>query len=547
MMNTLTTLSDAIAFPSLTANDLASLKPMAASCSFEDGETIFRAGDAELDLYVIESGAVEILNPSDGNRSVVVHGPGQFAGDIDLLTRRPVIVTAVARGRTQLLRVPGPRLREVLNKLPHLGETLLMAVQERRRLLTETGAVGMKVVGPGKCKDTMLVREFLFKNFVPFTWYDSASAKGQQLMAEWGSPQKSPVIEFGDGRRLINPGLRELAASAGVWRNCPPGPVDLAIIGAGPAGMAAAVYAASEGVSTIVLDRLGPGGQAGSSSKIENFMGFPSGLSGAELATRSVLQMLKFGANMVAPVAVERIESVSPPEDGHLLHLVCGPRLRARTVLIAAGVGWRKLEAEQADRFESAGIHYACTSVEAVLYDSQDVAVVGGGNSAGQAAMFLAECCRTRTVHLLIRSRLGPSMSDYLVSRIRAAPNVVVHEGEAIVSVQGGRRLESVTLKSGQRLSLSAVFVFIGAEPGGAWLPKTIRRDPLGYILTGIDALKSGHWPLKDREPCPLETTVPGILAAGDIRAGSTKRVGFAVGDGSLAVTCVHKLTAIRS
>src|SRR5438876_85633 len=399
MTDTSKTLSNAIAFPYLAANDLALLKPMAESCSFEDGETIFRVGDAELDLFVVESGAIEILNPSDGNRSVVTHGPGQFAGDIDLLTRRPVIVTAVAHGRTHLLRVPGARLREVLNKLPQLGETLLMAVQERRRLLNETGAVGMKVVGPGKCKDTMLVREFLFKNFVPFTWYDSASAKGQLLMAEWGSPQKSPVIEFGDGRRLINPGLRELAASAGVWRNCPPGPVDLAIIGAGPAGMAAAVYAASEGVSTIVLDRLGPGGQAGSSSKIENFMGFPSGLSGAELATRSVLQMLKFGAKMVAPVTVDRIDPAKIAGEFHLLHLDCGTALRARTVLIAAGVRWRKLEAEGAERFESAGIHYACTSVEAILYDSQDVAVVGGGNSAGHAAMFLAEHCRNPTVH----------------------------------------------------------------------------------------------------------------------------------------------------
>src|SRR5436853_7348923 len=191
MTNTLTTLSDAIAFPSLTANDLASLKPMAESCSFEDGETIFRAGDAELDLYVIESGAVEILNPSDGNRSVVTHGPGQFAGDIDLLTRRPVIVSAVARGRTRLLRVPGKRLREVLNKLPHLGETMLIAAQERRRLLTQTGVVGLKVVGPGKCRDTMLVREFLFKNFVPFTWYDSASKDGEKLLTGWGSQQRS--------------------------------------------------------------------------------------------------------------------------------------------------------------------------------------------------------------------------------------------------------------------------------------------------------------------------------------------------------------------
>jgi thioredoxin reductase (NADPH) len=409
----------------------------------------------------------------------------------------------------------------------------------------------------------MLVREFLFKNFVPFTWFDAASDNGQKLMTSWGSPKKSPVIECGGGRLLINPSLRELAEGAGVWRHCPTDVVDLAIIGAGPAGMTAAVYAASEGVSTIVLDRLGPGGQASGSSKIENFIGFPSGLSGAELATRSVLQMLKFGANMVAPVTVDRIEPSKNPGDFHVLHLDCGTLLRARTVLVAAGVRWRKLEAEGAERFESAGIHYACTSVEAILYDAQDVAVVGAGNSAGQAAMFLADCCRSRTVHLLVRKRLGPAMSDYLLGRIRAAPNIVVHEGVEVAAAHGERRLDSITVRafhadgdpgdaqsdarSSTTLPISAAFVFIGAEPGCAWLPDGVARDKLGYILTGIDALRSGRWPLTDREPCPLETTVPGILAAGDIRAGSTKRVGFAVGDGSLAVTCVHKLTAIRT
>jgi thioredoxin reductase (NADPH) len=546
-MTTAPPLTDAIAFPSLSATDLALLRPMATTCSFHDGQTVFRAGDAEVDLFVVESGAIEILNPADGDRHLVTHGPGQFSGDIDLLTRRPIIVTGVARGTTQLLRVPGARLREILNKLPHLGEIMLIAIQERRRLLAETGVFGLKVVGPGKCKDTTLVREFLFKNFVPFTWYDSASDRGKQLMMSWGSPQRSPVIDFGDGRQLINPSLRELAQTAGVWRHCPGGPVDLAIIGAGPAGMAAAVYAASEGVSTVVLDRVGPGGQASASSRIENFIGFPSGLSGADLSTRSALQMLKFGAKIVAPVTVEKIEAVSSPENGHVLHLDCGTELFARTVLIAAGVRWRKLDAQGADRFESAGIHHACTAVESVLYDSQDVAVVGAGNSAGQAAMFLAECCRTRTVHMFVRSRLGPSMSDYLVDRIRGTSNIIVHEGEEISRVHGERRLESITLKSGKTIPLSAVFVFIGADPGCDWLPAAIERDRLGYIVTGVDALRSGKWPLKDREPCPLETTVPGILAAGDIRAGSTKRVGFAVGDGSLAVTCVHKLTAIRA
>jgi thioredoxin reductase (NADPH) len=547
------------AFPTLNAGDLAALRPLATTVSFKDGETIFRAGQADLDLFVVETGGIDILNPADDNRHVVTHGPGHFAGDIDLLTRRPVIVNGIAKGDTRLLRIPNDRLRELLNKVPVVSEKMLIAAQERRRLLTAAGVLGLKVVGPGKCKDTMLVREFLSKNFVPYTWYDSTSEQGKNLLADWGSPKKLPVIGMGDGKTFVNPSLRELAMGAGVWRHCPVAEVDLAIVGAGPAGMAAAVYAASEGVSTVVLDRLGPGGQAAGSSKIENFIGFPSGLTGAELAMRSVLQMLKFGAAMVAPIVVETIEPCAKHGDFHILQLDCGTRLRAKTILIAAGVRWRKLEAEGADRFEMAGIHYACTSVEAILYDTQDVAVVGGGNSAGQAAMFLADCCRDRTVHLLVRRRLGPGMSDYLVGRIRNAPNIAVHEGVEIASVHGERRLDSATLrefdpdaaantprKSGETLAIAAAFVFIGADPGCAWLPKEIARNELGYILTGGDAHRSGQWPLTNREPCPLETTIPGILAAGDIRAGSTKRVGFAVGDGSLAVTCVHKLTAIR-
>lgn len=551
-----------IAFPRLAANDLALLKPLSDILTFSDGQIIFRAGDVDMDLFIVETGGIKILNPSDENRHIVTHGPGQFSGDIDLLTHRPVIVTGVANGQTQLLRIKTNRLHEILSKVPHLAEMLLIAIQERRRLLLETGVVGLKVVGPGKCRDTMLVREFLFKNFVPFTWYDSTSDQGKKLLKGWESPKKLPVIECSNGQLLINPGLRELAQNIGVWRHCPTEKTDLAIIGAGPAGMTAAVYAASEGLSTVVLDSLGPGGQAAGSSKIENFIGFPSGLTGTELATRSVLQMLKFGAKMVAPVSVEKIDPATTPDGYHSLHLDCGNVLLARTVLIATGVHWRRLEATNAERFESAGIHHACTTVEAVLYDKQDVAVVGSGNSAGQAAMFLAECCPDRTVHLIVRKQLGPAMSDYLVNRIQATHNIVLHEGVEIADIHGKQRLESITLRAfhpnsteGQddasketfEIPISAAFVFIGADPGCSWLPETLARDSLGYIMTGIDVLQSGYWPLKDRKPCPLETSIPGILAAGDIRSGSTKRVGFAVGDGSMAVTCVHQLVAIKN
>jgi thioredoxin reductase (NADPH) len=545
------TSSEQVAFPKLSTAELAVLKSLATSHEYADGETIFRAGQADIDLCVVESGQIDILNPTDGNRLIVSHGPGQFSGDIDLLTGRPVIVTAVAHGKTHVWRVPGSHLRSLLNRVPSLGEKLIVAFTRRRELLSELGVIGLRVVGPGRCRDTNTVREFLYKNFVPFTWYDPETDAGQAVFQSLGSPKKTPVIECGDGQILLNPTLQELARSAGIWRHCPAQEVDFAIVGAGPAGLAAAVYASSEGLSTLMLDRLGPGGQAGGSSRIENFIGFPAGLSGAELATRGVLQMLKFGARIVAPVEVEKLVPAKSPTGFHVLHLDCGAEIRCRVILLALGVRWRRLEAEGAERFSGAGIYYACTTVEADMYDGTDVAVVGAGNSAGQAVMFLAECCPSRNVHLLIRRTLGPGMSEYLANRIRATANVVVHEQTEIDSVAGNRRVEEITLKGNngsakRTMPCSAVFVFIGAVPSAEWLPAEIGRDTNGYLLTGTDVMRSGLWKRTDRDPCPLETTLPGILAAGDIRAGSTKRVGFAVGDGSLAVTCAHRLLSIQ-
>ena len=501
-------------------------------------------------MFVVETGRIDVLNPIDNNRVIAAHEPGQFSGDIDLLTGRPVIVTGVARGPSRIWRVPGSCLRALLNRVPNLGEKLIVAFTRRRELLSQAGVAGLRVVGPGRCRDTNNVREFLYKNFVPFTWFDSETEEGKKVFQTLGSPRKTPVIECGNGQVLVNPSLRELARGAGIWRHCPTQEVDFAIVGAGPAGLAAAVYASSEGLSTLTLDRLGPGGQAGGSSRIENFIGFPAGLSGADLATRGVLQMLKFGARMVAPVEVERLTPAQAVDGFHVLHLDCGAEIRCRVLLLALGVRWRRLEAEGAERFTSAGIYYACTTVEADLYHGSDVAVVGGGNSAGQAVMFLAECCPSRKVHLFIRRTLGPGMSDYLANRIRATGNVVIHEQSELSAVHGSRRLEAITYKTSgsepARIPCSAVFVFIGAEPSAEWLPQDIGRDADGYLLTGTDAVRSGRWPRTDRDPCPLETTVPGVLAAGDIRSGSTKRVGFAVGDGSLAVTCAHRLLSIK-
>ncbi|HKD35151.1 MAG TPA: FAD-dependent oxidoreductase [Pirellulales bacterium] len=539
-----------IAFPRLTEAEIELIRPLAKPCEYDEGQIVFRAGQPDIDLYVVESGAVEIQNPTDGHRVIVTHDPGQFSGDIDLLTGRPVLVTAVARGRTRLLCVPNSHLRSLLNHVPTFGEKLITALTRRRELLSQMGSVGLRVVGPGKCRDTNTVREFLYKNFVPFTWFDTDTDEGRKLLEAFGSPRKTPAIECGNGHILINPTLQELANEAGIWKHCPSQAADIVIVGAGPAGLAAAIYASSEGLSTLMLDRLGPGGQAGASSRIENFVGFPAGLSGADLAMRGVLQMLKFGARIVAPVLVQKLTAARSRDDLHSLHLDCGAEIRCRVLLLCLGVRWRRLETEGADRFAGGGIYYACTTVEADLYDGADVAVVGGGNSAGQAVMFLAECCPNRKVHLLVRRELGPSMSDYLTERIRATSNVVIHEHTEIEAIQGGRHIESLDLRNNRskernRVPCSAVFVFIGAEPAAEWLPTEIARDSNGYLLTGTDVVRSGLWPRKDRDPCPLETTVPGILAAGDIRSGSTKRVGFAVGDGSLAVTCAHRLLSI--
>ncbi len=539
-----------VAFPRLTNTEVDLVKPLATTRDYADGETIFRAGQADIDFVIVETGQVEILNPTDGQRVIAVHEPGQFAGDIDLLTGRPVIVTAVARGKTRVLCVPGSQFRALLNRVPSLGEKLIVAFTSRREILAQLGVIGLRVVGPAHCRATNTVREFLYKNFVPFTWFDPESEQGRTVLAALGPQRTMPVIECSDGRLLVNPSLQALASEAGVWKHCPSQEIDFAIVGAGPAGIAAAVYAASEGLSTLMLDRLGPGGQAGGSSRIENFIGFPAGLSGAELATRGVLQMLKFGARIVAPVEVERLTPAVSADDLHMLKLNCGAMIRCRVILLALGVRWRRLEAKGADRYTGAGIYYACTTVEADLYDNADVAVVGGGNSAGQAAMFLAECCRTRTVHLLVRRTLGPGMSEYLASRVRAAPNVVIHEQTEVESVCGNHRVGEIVVRSNatalqSRLPCAAVFVFIGAEPAADWLPPDIARDASGYLLTGSDAVRSGLWPKADRDPCPLETSLPGVLAAGDIRSGSTKRVGFAVGDGSLAVTCAHRLLSI--
>ena len=540
-------LEQQVAFPKLSPDEVEALSGLAELCSFADGESVFQAGQRGVSLYVVESGAIAVVDEStEVSKEVVVHGPNQFTGDVSLLTDRPAILSAYARGATRAYCVSPGELRRVIQEIPDLSDKLLEAFQARRFVLERSGFVGVRLFGSLGDPDVTVIREFFDKNKVPHTWIDSDEADGQSAMGTLGvTPDQLPFVSCNRGTRAPRPTVTRLAECLGLKRPIRTEPFDLVIVGAGPAGLAAAVYGASEGLETIVLDRFGPGGQAGTSSRIENYMGFPAGLSGADLANRGYLQALKFGAELVAPVEVR---SMTCEDKMHRLVLDDGQVVRGKTVLIATGATYQRLPVDGCERWDGAGIYYSCTTVHARSCRSGRAAVVGGGNSAGQAVMFLAD--HTAGATLLLRGGdLRKSMSDYLARRIERHPKIEVARFVEIEAVEGNGRLSGVRLRDIQGgrprdLDCSAVFVFIGAQPRTDWLPPSIAVDPKGFILTGADAAHTGRWPLADREPCIVETTCPGVFAAGDVRSNTTKRVAFAVGDGALAVTCAHRVLA---
>jgi len=534
-----------VAFPQLDEADIETLAGMAELCTFQDGEALVRAGQRLFPFYVIESGEVAIVDESgEAPRTIVVHGPREFTGDVSLLTQRPAVTSAYAKGTCRVYRVPAENLKRVIHEIPDLSDKLIEAFQMRRDALERSGFVGVRVFGSLGDPEVNVIREFFDKNKVPHTWVDADDPKARVALQSLGfSHEQTPVIACHLGAVASRPTVTQLATCIGLKRTIRPEPFDLVIVGAGPAGLAAAVYGASEGLDTLVLDSFGPGGQAGTSSRIENYMGFPAGITGADLANRAYLQALKFGAEFVAPVDVR---SMTTEGDLHRLVLDDGQVVFARTVLVATGASYRRLPVTGCDRWEGAGIYYSCTSVHARSCRCGRAVVVGGGNSAGQAAMFLAE--HTSGVSLVLRGGdLRKSMSDYLARRIERHSNIEVLRHVEVDAVDGGRtvtgvRLRSVRDGSTEERHCAGLFVFIGAQPRTHWLPESVAVDSKGFIFTGADAAISDRWPLANREPCTVETTCPGVFAAGDVRYGSTKRVAFAVGDGALAVTCAHRV-----
>jgi thioredoxin reductase (NADPH) len=525
------------AYPRLTEDQIATLSRYGQRRRTHAGEILFREGDERYDFFVVLEGTVAIVADYGGeNRLIAVHGPGRFLGELSLLTGQAAFFTAVMRQDGEVLQVPVEQVRALATQDPGIGDLVLRAYLMRREILIGLGA-GLRIVGSRYSPEARHLRELCVRNRIPHRWIDlEDDDDAEQLLQSMGVvPDQTPVVIW-HGQVLRNPSPEQLAEAIGLGSDgigealC-----DLVVVGAGPAGLAAAVYGASEGLDTVALDAVATGGQAGTSSRIENYLGFPAGISGAELAERATIQAGKFGARISVPT-----EAVGLARAGgeYVVRLGGGEELRTRSLIIATGARYRRLPVARLEELEGNGVYYAATTMEAQLCVDQPVAVVGGGNSAGQATLFLSRTAAR--VRLIIRhDDLGRDMSRYLVDRIERAPNVEVLRHAEVRELVGDRRLEAIVVEDlhshdRRRLDCEALFVFIGADPHTEWLSGLVELDEHGFVCTGVGQGQDGRALL-------LETNLPGVLAVGDVRSGSVKRVASAVGEGSMAVRLIHE------
>jgi thioredoxin reductase (NADPH) len=541
------------AFPRLDDGQLAALEAIGGRRRVQRGDVLFREGDAHYDFFVIVSGKVAIVEGygSGHERMIGVHGQRRFLGELNLLTGQAAFLTAVVVEDGEVLAVPPERLRELVTHDTSLGDVILRAFLLRRSVLIGLGA-GFRLIGSRYSPDTRRIREFAARNRLPHHWIDlEKDTDAEALLRELGvSACETPVVIWRGREVLRNPSNVELAKLFGLPLPRAKDEVcDLIVVGAGPAGLAAAVYGASEGLDTVALDALATGGQAGTSSRIENYLGFPAGVSGAELTDRAVLQAEKFGAELTTPA---RATSLAQEDDHYAIRLDDGKELRARAIVIATGVQYRRLPVPRLEELEGTSVYYAATLMEAQVCRGDPVVVVGGGNSAGQAALFLTSYASH--VHLVVREPLlTENMSRYLADRIESNADITVHLHSEVRELCGQDALEALVVEDNrtrdrERIDARALFVFIGAEPHTEWLGGSVALDSGGYILTGPDACDGdGPDAGDDLPPLMLETSLPAVFAAGDVRSGSIKRVASAVGEGSMAIRMVHERVGDRA
>jgi len=501
--------------PRLSPSQLAALAEIGEERSAPVGEVLYRVGDRSYPFVAIREGEVAIIDAA-GNE-LVRHGASSFLGEVNLLSGQTVFVNALVTEALRYIAVERGALRSLLSEDGPLSDLLLATFISRREALQSVQGIGLEIVGPHRSESTMRMLDFVRANRLPYTWDDAAAPEGAAL----------PLVRLPGGGELHGPTTGELMRALGIGLELAPREeVDLLIVGAGPAGLAAAVYGASEGLDTLVVEGTALGGQAGSSRRIENYLGFPAGISGSELTSRAVTQARKFNARTATPY---RALSLEPGDGRHLVRLEDDREVAARAVLLATGAQYRRLPVERLAEFEGLTVFYAAGGPEAQLCAGSRVAVVGGGNSAGQAAVWLARGGALVTL-LHRRVDLRETMSDYLVRDLERY-GVAVRDRSEIAALAGkDGRLEAVTLTSGDRLSFSFMFMFLGALPCTEWLDDTVARDEDGFILTGAAANMDNL----------LETDTRGVFAAGDVRSGSTKRCATAVGEGAMAVQFVH-------
>jgi thioredoxin reductase (NADPH) len=536
-------------FPKLTPVQISRIEPHGHIRSIQPGEVLIEQGDTSVPFFVVITGEIEIVRPFGTQETLItIHSDGQFTGEVNMLSGRRSLVRARVTKPGKVIELDHQQMLSLVQTDAELSGIFMRAFILRRVELIAAGVGDIVLVGSAYSADTLRIKEFLMRNGHPYSYIDlERDPDVQNLLDTFQvSASEIPVLICRGQIVLRTPSNQEIADCLGFNETIDQTHVrDLIIIGAGPSGLAAAVYGASEGLDVLMLETSSPGGQAGSSSSIENYLGFPTGISGQELAGRAYSQAQKFGADMLVAKASRLVCDGRP----YVIELENGTRISTRTVMIATGVQYRKLPLENLSRFEGAGVYYGATFVEAQLCGGEEVVVVGGGNSAGQAAVFLAQ--NAKRVHMLVRSAgLTASMSRYLIRRIENTPTIILRPQTEIVTLEGGDHLESVHWRNNQsgeteKREISHVFIMTGADPNTHWLNGCIILDDKGFIKTGSDLLPDNlsalGWPLM-RQPYLLETSLPGVFAVGDVRSGSVKRVASAVGEGSIAISFVHRV-----